>query len=612
MNRYISWNNRRRDRNYWIGIWILLASAVNFNVWLNIENGPAAVIRNVLEHFYRRIFPRLLISGAGYILFAELTFIAGTVMIVFLLNHLAGMLPDTELQGVSGKYRFVYKTSFLCDVFAGLFLELAAAAGLGGMTEILTGESAAAWLFLLFFVCGSVLYWRSILPAAQYHKVRNLLKADREYEDQVWYCISNGREGLSTFDRVPWEGKISEIIVDGEDLKALNAEVKMEAFVYYLICIDSDEDIREEFVSRIDFALNTPHSRLLVFSFGRGKNGNDVKRLLGTLSGNSNVRTKEFLDLKLHGRIDIESLISAENFRRKRSVRMPLRFVKNEELAENYLSIGKGPCLCLQFLRKILNDLEILPAIYAVFDFIDLQYRMAAAYEHGDDMVWMKEHGKDIGNIMSMGKELEKSVIKKNFQQGGIRISFDEIFFQTITKEEMAVIRKYLPDYMPNRTYPVYTSVVYLTTSLRNVLRGHGSFEHVGAEILFGLVFKLALMNILILGANALTLETGGSPEWPGETYRKVTGRKNSGTVRNMSPFLMASGTGNILVFNNWDKPSSEKENEEENKKETVEYINYLDGTLILPEFPGVRYQGNGCILSRREENSGQQNWNRN
>lgn len=583
MNRYISWNNRRRDRNYWIGIWILLASAVNFHVWLNIENGPAAVIRDVLERFYRRIIPSLLISGAGYILFAELTFIAGTVMIVFLLNHLAGMLPDTELQGVSGKYRFVYRTSFLCDVFAGLFLELAAAAGLGGMTEILTGESAAAWLFMLFFVCGSVLYWRSILPAAQYHKVWNLLKADREYEDQVWYCISNGREGLSTFDRVPWKGKISQIIVAGEDLKALDAGVKMETFVYYLICIDSDEDIREEFVSRIYSALNTPHSRLLVLSFGCGKNGIDVKRLLGVLSENSNVRTEEFPDLKLHGRMDIESLISDQNFRRKRNVRMPLRFVKNEELADTYLSIGKGPCLCLQFLRKILNDLEILPAIYAVFDFTDLQYRMAAAYEHGDDTAWMKEHGKDIGNIMSMGKELEESVIRKKFQQGDIRITFEEIFSRIITEEEMEVIRKYLPDYRPDRTYPVYTSIVYLTTSLRNVLRGHGSFEHVDAEILFELVFKLALMNILILSANELTLETEDSPVWPGETYRKVIGRKNSDTVRNMSPFLMASGTGNILVFNNWDKPSKKK-----NEKEIVEYINYLDGTLILPEFPGM------------------------
>lgn len=584
MNRYISWNNRRRNRNYWIGIWLLLVCAVNAYVWVNIEDGPATIISDVLYRFYREIFTGLLASGEGVILFAMITFRAGAVMIIFLLNHLIGILPDVRIERVSGKYWFVYKTSFWGDALIGLTLELTAMKGLGQLAEILAGASVVGWGYLLLFVWGSALYWLSILPAAQYHKVQNLLKADREYEEQVWYCISNGREGLSTFDRVPWKGKISQIIVDGEDLKALNAGVKMETFVYYLICIDSDEDVQEEFVSRIYSALNMPHSRLLVFSFGLGKNGNNVKRLLGALSENSNVRTEEFPNFKLHGRLDIESLISDQNFRRKRNMRMPLRYVKNEELVEIYLSIGKGPCLCLQFLRKILNDLEILPAIYAVFDFIDLQYRMAAAYEHGDDMAWMKNHGKDIGNIMSMGKELEKSVIKKNFQQGGIRISFDEIFSQIITKEEMEVIQKYLPDYMPDRTYSVYTSVVYLTTSLRNVLRGHGSFEHVDAEILFELVFKLALMNILILSANDLTLETEDSPVWPGETYRKVIGRKNSHAWRNMSPFLMDSGTGNILVFNNWDRPSKEKKN----KKETVEYINYLDGTLILPEFPGV------------------------
>ena len=109
---------------------------------------------------------------------------------------------------------------------------------------------------------------------------------------------------------------------------------------------------------------------------------------------------------------------------------------------------------------------------------------------------------------------------------------------------------------------------------------------------MFELVFKLALMNILILSANDLTLGTEDSPVWPGETYRKVIGRKNSHAWRNMSPFLMASETGNVLVFNNWNKPSPEKDNKKENgkedEKEIVEYINYLDGTLILPEFPGV------------------------
>src|SRR5699024_888035 len=166
------------------------------------------------------------------------------------------------IERVSGKYRFVYKTSFWGDALIGLTLELAAVKGLGQLAEILAGASVAGWGYLLLFVWGSVLYWLSILPVAQYHKVQNLLKADREYEEQVWYCISNGREGLSTFDRVPWKGKISQIIVDGEDLKALNAAVKMETVVYYLICIDSDEDIQAEFVRRLYAPFNMPLSCL--------------------------------------------------------------------------------------------------------------------------------------------------------------------------------------------------------------------------------------------------------------------------------------------------------------------------------------------------------------
>ncbi len=166
--------------------------------------------------------------------------------------------------------------------------------------------------------------------------------------------------------------------MDGEDLKAFNVGVKTETFVYYLICIDFDEDIREKYVSRIYFALNTPHSKLLVLSFSRGKRENDVERTLGVLSGNINVRIEEFSDLKLQGRMNIESLISA----------------------------------------------------------------------------WEK---------------LEKSVIKKIFS------------------------RQYL-----DRTYPVYTSVVYLTISLKNVLRRNTSFEYVAVEILIELVFKLVLMSILM------------------------------------------------------------------------------------------------------------------
>ena len=45
-------------------------------------------------------------------------------MIIFLLNHLTGILPDVRIERVSGKYWFVYKTSFWGDALIGLTLEL--------------------------------------------------------------------------------------------------------------------------------------------------------------------------------------------------------------------------------------------------------------------------------------------------------------------------------------------------------------------------------------------------------------------------------------------------------------------------------------------------------
>ena len=48
-----------------------------------------------------------------------------------------------------------------------------------------------------------------------------------------------------------------------------------------------------------------------------------------------------------------------------------------------------------------------------------------------------------------------------------------------------------------------------------------------------------------------------------------------------MSPFFVDTEQGSILVFNNWNRAT-------EHSGEAIEYINYLDGTLILPEFTNV------------------------
>ena len=54
----------------------------------------------------------------------------------------------------------------------------------------------------------------------------------------------------------------------------------------------------------------------------------------------------------------------------------PRRFLNNSILLKTYSGIGNGPQICLDFLKTIMNSLEILPSIYALFDYIDLQYRI--------------------------------------------------------------------------------------------------------------------------------------------------------------------------------------------------------------------------------------------
>lgn len=63
--------------------------------------------------------------------------------------------------------------------------------------------------------------------------------------------------------------------------------------------------------------------------------------------------------------------------------------------------------------------------------------------------------------------------------------------------------------------------------------------------------------------------------------YYGVLGSTKFTSSKLLSPFLVASANENILVFNNWNKEGL-------TELEQIEYINYLEGTLILPEYKSV------------------------
>ena len=91
--------------------------------------------------------------------------------------------------------------------------------------------------------------------------------------------------------------------------------------------------------------------------------------------------------------------------------------------------------------------------------------------------------------------------------------------------------------------------------------------------LLYKLIFRLALMTSFILKMNDKNIEITNEQQNIGGFY------KIQGTMQNMkrelSPFLLGTKNNSIIVFNNWQHGA-------------FEYINYLDGSLILPSVISV------------------------
>ena len=265
----------------------------------------------------------------------------------------------------------------------------------------------------------------------------------------------------------------------------------------------------------------------------------------------------------------------------------PRRFLNNSILLKTYSGIGNGPQICLDFLKTIMNSLEILPSIYALFDYIDLQYRIQIAFTLEPDCqkqyTWMRNKGRIIGNINIMANIIEESVIKKRIEYNDNELSVQNFFDCIIEEKDLELIKKYLPNYERNDCRPIQDTIIYLTTSLRNVLRGHGTFEKEDAYNLYIMIFKLALLNIYLVGTNETVITIDNNPVWMSQDYMYygVLGSTKFTSSKLLSPFLVASANENILVFNNWNKEGL-------TELEQIEYINYLEGTLILPEYKSV------------------------
>ena len=193
---------------------------------------------------------------------------------------------------------------------------------------------------------------------------------------------------------------------------------------------------------------------------------------------------------------------------------------------------------------------------------------------------WMRQKSRVIGNIGTMASIIEEPIINRRLHNCALNFTTSDFYNHFLSQNDMKIIFKYLPNYDVDYQKPIQDAIVYMTASLRNILRGHGSFDGKDAFHLYKIVFKLSLLNSILLGINDVVLVIDKTRVWEDvdESFFRVIGRTGPFSSKLLSPFLIAKENGSILVFNNWKKS-------EPDSFEQIEYINYLDGTLILPEY---------------------------
>lgn len=591
MNEIKNWNNARRSGSYWVSIFFLTGVFMNICVWFSMyEISVISILRDMFYNIYSHFFPKTANEDIGYIGLTLLTWYFVVVLLMSVWNNICGRFLHVRCFESAGVFSYLLNSVVISDVILGIIMEGFAIRGLIVLRGTFRITSIGMWIYILMFLAGSYLYWEDIIILPSILHLKEIMSKKEIYEDTVWYCVSNCHERISTFSKVPWKGKAKVFIVDKVDLVRYK-NISKENFCYYLIVIDGryqlDNDVREDIM---DIVL-LPHAKVLTLFLGMSKQHKDLE---GFLRGQRNVTVSKLPQIRCIGSIYTEEIMESFMFEHEILKKSPLGFTEHEIFKTTYLGMRQGSKLCTDFMKIIINDIDILPSIYALFDFIDLQYRLAIGLLQNSDfkrqISWMKKRGRIIGNIGIMKKIVTKIIIQGNYERIGMHLTVDILFHEILAESEIHLIRKYLPNYKKDYAESFENTVVYLTTSLRNILRGHGTFYKEDAPVLYSLIFKLAMLNCYILDANEIHLERDRNIIWKNSenNYYFVAGKYKDNVEKHIGPFLVSAQNGDILIFNNWIKDA---------EGEKIEYINYLDGTVKL-----IKYEDTANLVVRKIE----------
>lgn len=607
-NILASWNNRRRTFDYWLIAFAFAINPSSLGWWTDVETGFFAVYRDILY----RIFEVLFFQSRPFAPYVMIMLSPGLFCILFLwiFNGLIGRIPERCAAG--RLFEVTAQPAFLADVVVGLVL-----AGIGWRNfrascnyfwdaytrdtiENLWGVRLMSVLLLLMFLSCIAIYWKGLLPFRTYRQTFRSLK-QKDFEDTAWFCVSNSPRRFSSFSRFMNKGQLGTSVFDHQDLRLLRKQtgIHLDAhdFRYFVIIVDRSQRINDAFLAQIEQILRIPHAHILVCYTKTNPSARNFETLDALLHSNKTAVFRDCCDFEDRLHLKLQDLLAVEEPGLMDEKRLPLSYLHDERLKTTYLKLAQGPRICLDFLQIIFCKLDVLPGIYALFDYVDLQYRIQLAFEqpwldvHAQSAVslferWAVKHGRKIGNIREMATLLEDGVLTASQSDPQTALSTADVFSKVFSEDDLTLIRKYLPNYTIDYDRPGYLTIIYLTTNLRNVLRGHGYFDPSDANRLFEVIVKLSMMNTYILSGNSVSLQISEEPHQGLPDLRNVDGQIGSEAFKRLSPFLIASDHGSILCFNNCHK------RKHPSKPAAIEYINYLDGTIILPNFRSVSHTG--------------------
>lgn len=547
---------------YWGSVIMFLFVIENVTTWYNDWS-----IRGKLSSYIGNMIRSLsLVSDSNDWVLVLIIMLLLSVLFLRGINDMVSLIrfKKGKRRGRYPLFRFIRKKEFIVDVVLGIWLMYFGVKTFRSYYIFFErGRITGGFVsFLLLLIVGSLGYCYSIFPFGKYYWILSILKKEKFLGD-IWYGITNDTSEISVFSELPDREKGDVAIVDSFDLRKINRifgkQYRPESFTNCIMILNSEYEIKNNFAEEVKIILQNPHIRILLYVTGRCTQASSIKEYVRGLQKIRRIDLHEVPRQITDGSFQIYPEFKTEYKSELRKYEIhgdhlkgnPSWVLTEEKMQKAYLTLNRGPKICFDFFTACLNELEMMQSIYALFDYIDLQYRVALSFIAGEKTEWYKKNTRKIGNINDMATILddETSFFDK------------EIFFEggnTFTGEEARLIHVYLPNYEMTEKY-YYNDVVYLSNRLRNVLRGHGNIRSQDTYELYVLVLKLSMLTNCILHINEAELYIKDGEVWG--NYKGIRNRK-------MSLFYFWDGKGELLVFNNWIKGK-------------FEYINYLNGRII-------------------------------